>query len=65
MRGPDMLTNFALSLTFLNILARDQRAPIAASVARSKLITLLDNSAKSLPSHNIKSLPDASKQFLQ
>jgi hypothetical protein len=50
MRGSDMLTNFALGFNFLN---------------NTKLINLSENSAKSLPTHNIKSLPDATKQFLQ
>jgi hypothetical protein len=34
-------------------------------VNNSKLINLPDNSVKSLSSHNIKSLPDVPKQFLQ
>jgi hypothetical protein len=51
MRGPGMLINFTLGLTFLPV-----------EMIKSKLITLPDNSAKS---HNIKSLPNVSKEFLQ
>jgi hypothetical protein len=46
-----MLINFTLGLTFLPV-----------EMIKSKLITLPDNSAKS---HNIKSLPNVSKEFLQ